>query len=65
MHNLWGRGYHVESLGDKNVFAILSYISRQDDKHNLRALEPFLAEIDAFLQGVDDARESDDNEVES
>ena len=39
LRNLWGRGYHVESLGDKNVFAILAYIGRQDEKHDLRALE--------------------------
>lgn len=46
---LWGRGYHVESLGDKNVFAILAYLGRQDEKHELAALEGYFAEIEAFL----------------
>jgi putative transposase len=50
---LWGRGYHVESLGDKNVFAILAYLGRQDDKHDLRALEGYLATVDAFLRSAD------------
>jgi putative transposase len=52
IHELWGRGYHVESLGDKNVFAILAYIGRQDERHDLRALESSLAEAEAFLSGV-------------
>ena len=52
-HQLWGRGYHVESLGDKNVFAILAYLGRQDQKHDLRALEGYLAKVDAFLLEAD------------
>jgi putative transposase len=48
-HELWGAGYHVESLGDKSVFAILAYIGRQDDKHDLHALESYMAAVDAFL----------------
>jgi putative transposase len=52
-HQLWGRGYHVESLGDKNVFAILAYLGRQDEKHDLRALEGYLATIDTFLGKID------------
>jgi hypothetical protein len=50
---LWGWGYHVESLGDKNVFAILAYLGRQDEKHDLRALEGYLATVDAFLRSAD------------
>ncbi len=53
LRHLWGRGYHVESLGDKNVFAILAYIGRQDEKHDLRALESSLAAVDAFLGRID------------
>jgi putative transposase len=52
-HQLWGRGYHVESLGDKSVFAILAYLGRQDEKHDLRALEGYLATVDAFLRDAD------------
>jgi putative transposase len=53
LSHLWGRGYHVESLGDKNVFAILAYIGRQDDKHDLRALEDSLADAEAFLTRIE------------
>jgi hypothetical protein len=60
LRRLWGRGYHVESLGDKNVFAILAYIGRQDEKHDLRELESSLAAADAFLGRVD----GDDDEVD-
>jgi putative transposase len=49
LHQLWGTGYHVESLGDKSVFAILAYLGRQDQKHDLHALEGYLATVDAFL----------------
>ena len=52
IRNLWGRGYHVESLGDKNVFAILAYLNRQDEKHDIRALEGYFAAIDEFLSQV-------------
>ncbi|WP_165220555.1 IS200/IS605 family transposase [Aquisphaera insulae] len=45
----WGRGYHVETLGDRPVFAILAYIGKQDDHHDLRALEAHFAEVDEFL----------------
>jgi hypothetical protein len=62
MNKLWGRGYHVESLGDKNVFAILAYLGRQDDKHDLRALESSLAEAEAFLLGVDNEEEDPEDE---
>ena len=48
---LWGRGYHVESLGDKNAFAILAYLGRQDEKHDLRA-GSYLATVDAFLRSA-------------
>ena len=47
--HLWGRGYHVESLGDRPVFAILAYLGRQDDRHDLRSLEDYFTTIDAFL----------------
>jgi putative transposase len=53
IRRLWGRGYHVESLGDKNVFAILAYIGRQDGKHDLREIESSLAAAEAFLTSVD------------
>jgi putative transposase len=49
IRHLWGRGYHVESLGERPVFAILAYLSRQDEKHDLRGLEDYFATIDAFL----------------
>ena len=49
IRQLWGRGYHVESLGDKNVFAILSYIRRQDEKHDLRELESSLSAVERHL----------------
>jgi putative transposase len=62
MNKLWGRGYHVESLGDKNVFAILAYLGRQDYKHDLRALESSLAEAEAFLLGVDNEEEDPEDE---
>ena len=63
LRHLWGRGYHVESLGDKNVFAILAYIGRQDEKHDLGELESSLASVDAFLahvDGDDDANDKDE-----
>jgi REP element-mobilizing transposase RayT len=53
-NQLWGSGYHVESLGDKNVFAILAYFGRQDEKHDLRAFEGYLATIDTFLRKADE-----------
>ena len=53
-HQLWGRGYHVESLGDKNVFAILAYLGRQDERHDIRTLEGYLATVDAFLRDADE-----------
>ena len=49
---------------DKSVFAILADIGRQDGKHDLRALESSLAEMEAFLLGVDDDKEGDDSEVD-
>jgi putative transposase len=59
-HELWASGYHVESLGDKPVFAILAYLGRQDDKHDLRALESYLAVVDAFLlEGGEKGGEAD------
>jgi putative transposase len=62
IRHLWGRGYHVESLGDKNVFAILAYIGRQDEKHDLRELESSLAAIEEFLSRVDGDEGDDPNE---
>ena len=53
-HELWGNGYHVESLGDKSVFAILAYIGRQDEKHDLQAMENYMASVDAFLNQSDE-----------
>jgi len=47
--HLWGRGYHVETLGDRPVFAILAYLGRQDERHDLRALQDYFTTIDAFL----------------
>src|SRR3954447_7788032 len=49
IRHLWSRGYHVESLGERSVFAILAYLGRQDEKHELRDLEGYFASIDAFL----------------
>jgi putative transposase len=49
LHQLWSTGYHAESLGDKNVFAILAYLGRQDEKHDLHALESYMSTVDAFL----------------
>jgi hypothetical protein len=63
VRRLWARGYHVETLGDKNVFAILAYLARQDDKHDLKALEPYFHEIDEFLLR-DAAREREDEIVD-
>ncbi len=60
LRRLWGRGYHVESLGDQNVFAILAYIGRQDEKHDLRELEASLVDVDAFLGRID----GDDDDAE-
>jgi putative transposase len=62
LRHLWGRGYHVESLGDKNVFAILAYIGRQNEKHDLRALESSLADVDKFLGRIDGDDDDDDND---
>ncbi len=62
LRQLWGRGYHVESLGDKNVFAMLAYIARQDGKHDLVGLESSLAAADAFLAHIDDDQEGDDED---
>ena len=59
LRRLWGRGYHVESLGDKNVFAILAYIGRQDEKHDLRALEASLAEAEVFLTRIEGREDGD------
>jgi putative transposase len=60
VHELWGTGYHVESLGDKSVFAILAYLGRQDKKHDLHAMEGYLATVDAFLKQSDDRGSSAD-----
>jgi REP-associated tyrosine transposase len=60
LHRLWSTGYHVESLGDKTVFAILAYIGRQDEKHDLRALEEYMATVDGFLQASDTVGEAPD-----
>jgi putative transposase len=62
LHRLWSTGYHVESLGDKNVFAILAYLGRQDEKHDLRALESYIATVDQFLLETDKKSESEDEE---
>jgi putative transposase len=62
IRNLWGRGYHVESLGDKNVFAILAYLGRQDEKHDTGALEDYFSGIDTFLSKVPpDERDEDED----
>ncbi len=53
LRHLWATGYHVESLGDKPVFAILAYLGRQDEKHDLRALESYMDEVDRFLLSSD------------
>jgi REP element-mobilizing transposase RayT len=55
LHQLWSTGYHVESLGDKTVFAILAYLGRQDEKHDLHALENYMSTIEAFLLNDDRA----------
>ena len=65
MNKLWGRGYHVESLGDKNVFAILAYLGRQDEKHDLRALESSLEEAEKFLLRVDNDDEGPEVDASS
>jgi putative transposase len=60
LRHLWGRGYHVESLGERPVFAILAYLGRQDEKHDLRGLADYFATIEAFLtQAVQDERTED------
>jgi putative transposase len=51
--NLWQRGYHVETLGEKNPFAILAYIGRQDIKHELAELDHHFEAIERFLSQVD------------
>jgi len=60
LHHLWTTGYHVESLGDKTVFAILAYLGRQDEKHDLRALESYMATVDKFLLASDKESEIED-----
>ena len=60
LRHLWSTGYHVESLGDKSVFAILAYIGRQDEKHDLRSLESYMATVDAFLRASDESDEAED-----
>jgi len=53
LRHLWGRGYHVESLGNHPVFAILAYVGRQDQRHDLRDLESYFSAIEAYLLGSD------------
>jgi putative transposase len=60
LRSLWGRGYHVESLGDKNAFAILAYLGRQDDEHDARAGEGYFAAIDEFLKKPAGGYDEDD-----
>jgi putative transposase len=62
LHHLWATGYHVESLGDKSVFAILAYLGRQDDKHELRALEQYMEIIEAFLHSSKRAEQGGSDE---
>jgi putative transposase len=62
IRNLWGRGYHVETLGDKNVFAILSYVGKQDERHDLKCLDGYFAEIEEFLGKISDDEDSDEPE---
>jgi REP element-mobilizing transposase RayT len=57
LHNLWATGYHVESLGDKSVFAILAYLGRQDEKHDLHALYSYKATVEASLHAEDQSSE--------
>jgi hypothetical protein len=64
LHELWGTGYHVESLGDKSVFAILAYIGRQDEKHDLHALESYMAVVDAFFKAGDENCDHADQDPE-
>jgi putative transposase len=52
VRHLWAQGYHVESLGEKSIFAILAYLGRQDEKHDLKALEGDFEEIDRLLSGA-------------
>jgi putative transposase len=64
LRHLWGRGYHVESLGERPVFAILAYLGRQDEKHDLRGLEGYFAMIEAFLtQAVQDDERADEPDM--
>ena len=60
LHHLWSTGYHVESLGDKTVFAILAYLGRQDEKTTSVALESYMATVDGFLQASDTVGEAPD-----
>ncbi len=53
LHHLWATGYHVESLGNKSVFAILAYLTRQDEKHDLHAMEQYMASVETFLHESD------------
>lgn len=62
LRHLWGRGYHVESLGEKNIFAILAYLGRQDEKHDLAALDEAFAAIETFLESAPTETEGADAE---
>lgn len=60
IQTLWARGYHVETLGEKNVFSILSYLGRQDGKHDLKSLDCYFKQIDEFLATIPDDEETDE-----
>jgi putative transposase len=64
IRNFWGRGYHVETLGEKNPYAILSYLGKQDEKHNLKSLDEYFASIETFLTTIPDNEDSDDEDDE-
>lgn len=46
------------------MFAILAYLGRQDDKHDLRALEGYFQEIEAYLIEPIVGEDEDDDEAD-
>jgi hypothetical protein len=58
--NFRGGGYHVETLGQKTPYAILAYLGKQDEKHNLKSLDEYFA----LIETIPDNKDSDDEHDE-